>query len=343
MRCTKKFRLGYFLCILASLMLFGVTPIFPQTQKSGSHEQVKINILASASGAGAYVMSFALADIINKNHPWLRAEAVESPGAEVNYKNLALKPELRANTIVFITWMHPPLYNDLKKKDDPDYTTCRFITRIGGGAVFFIARDPNIKKPHELVGKSIHLLARTSSMTILAKSYLETWGILDKVKLLYGAGFKSGHDALMDGLADACLTYVNPVTYAPIPILRQAAATRDVYGIGPNEDDGEAVSRRWSVGYTKVPSRILGDHQTDPIGANVTEMGWWADVTMDDSIVYDVIKTAYENIEKFGDYHVLGKTLDRKTIGSLMPRPKESYHPGALKFFGDFGIKKKFR
>ncbi len=59
---------------------------------------------------------------------------------------------------------------------------------------------------------------------------------------------------------------------------------------------------------------------------------------MPEDIVYEITKTIYENAEKFGSYHAVGKGVTKDNVATLS-YPEEMFHPGAVRFYREHGIK----
>ena len=59
---------------------------------------------------------------------------------------------------------------------------------------------------------------------------------------------------------------------------------------------------------------------------------------MPDHVVTEILRVVYENVHKFKEYTFLGAILTQETLASLSV-PAGSYHPAAVKFFNEKGIK----
>ncbi len=63
---------------------------------------------------------------------------------------------------------------------------------------------------------------------------------------------------------------------------------------------------------------------------------------MSEELVYEFTKAIYNNTDKFKDYHGDGKLLTKKTVARVGV-PEGLFHPGALKFYREKGIKPGIR
>ncbi|UCF57437.1 MAG: hypothetical protein JSW15_02920, partial [Deltaproteobacteria bacterium] len=147
-----------------------------------------------------------------------------------------------------------------------------------------------------------------------------------------------------DGLVDIGVQPINglPGTpWAPIPTLRELMATKEVYFFNVPAEDVRVLSKKsgMPVYPTIVPAGAIGPKQANPIHSYGHSLSWWADKEMDEEIVYEITKTIYEHADKFEQVAgVQGKFINRKTMPKIGV-PEGLFHPGALKFYRQKGIK----
>ena len=72
------------------------------TKEEAGTPLTHISLLTWPMGGGAYVVGYAVSDIINKNSPWLRATAIETEGTDANAKLIATV-EYRTSAIAHCT------------------------------------------------------------------------------------------------------------------------------------------------------------------------------------------------------------------------------------------------
>ena len=148
-----------------------------------------------------------------------------------------------------------------------------------------------------------------------------------------------GTDALADGRVNASWSIASPPPLnIPIPPLAKLLAVRDAYFIGFSEEAAKAA--RENTGYpcyvARVPAGTYNPQQQE-IFAQIQFLSWWADLEMDEDIVYEITKTIYENVDKFADYHAEGKTMTQTSIAQI--GTEAMFHPGAIKFYKEKGVK----
>ena len=305
-----------------------------------SHPEVKINILAAGMGGEGYIMSFALADIVNKTHPWLRLRGMETTGIAENLKSLAKEPERRPNTIIFASLA---AYHQAKIGAPPygvPYDSVRLIALFSASRCFAATVNPNLKTWKDLVGKKVGIFPKGSSGIIEWESMLKYgYGInpkeIDWMYLPPGPGI----DALSDGRLAATWAQVGPPPLnAPQSALQALLTTRDVYFVGFSE--AAAKEARKNSGYptyvAEVPAGTYTPKQAKIFG-HLQFMSWWADLAMDKEIVYEVTKTIYENVDKFANYHTLGKSVTKAGLAQI--GVEGIFHPGALKLYKEKALK----
>jgi TRAP-type uncharacterized transport system substrate-binding protein len=56
-------------------------------------------------------------------------------------------------------------------------------------------------------------------------------------------------------------------------------------------------------------------------------------------VVYEVVKTVYENIPAFHDAHANMKVMSPEVMAFLPVSSEDEIHPGALKFYKEHNIK----
>jgi len=322
------------------VLVLAALPFMGACAAPAPKEQVNIDILTSKAGGAGYVMSFALADIINKTHPWLRMRGIETTGIAENVKTLAAEPEKRPNTVIFANAgaVHQATVGD--PPYEVSYDTLRAIALFNPARLFWVTLDPNLKTPRDLVGKKVGLFPSGSPSNVQWQAMVQYgFGVdpkdIDWVFTPLGPGI----DALADGRVDATWALASPAPLnTPVPPLAKLMAVRDVYFIGFSEEGAKASRER--TGYptyvARVPAGTYSPGQQE-LFAHIQLLSWWADVKMDKDVVYEITKTIYENVGKFADYHALGKTMTQTSIAQM--GTEDMFHPGAIKFYKEKGVK----
>ncbi|MCJ7593935.1 MAG: TAXI family TRAP transporter solute-binding subunit [Desulfobacterales bacterium] len=309
-----------------------------------AQEKTNIKIFSVPLGGTVYVLSFALAEVINKYHPWIRAEGLEGRGSMANLKILAENPAARKNTLIFTNELSEIYAKNAVKPFTKPYKGARAIAAMSGTTVLFVTLDKNIKTKDDFIGKRVMTMRPGSSTTILHQILIkDVWKIGDKVKLSFG-DFAASKDGLKDGLIDIG---VQPITGYPgvaweaTPALDELMATKEVYFIDLPPEDVKAIAKisGFPVAPSKVPAGSIGPKQTNPAQGYGHSLSWWVDETMDEKVVYEITKVIYDYADKFADYAgAQGKLVSRKSMAKV-DVAEELFHPGALKFYKEKGMK----
>jgi len=315
----------------------------PKTQEANPSPRpaVQVGLLSMSLGGSAYVLSFALAEIVNKSHPWIRVSATETRGPVPNLVTMTNEPERRKNTFFFTQESSNSVARQGLPPFKEPYTGARAIAAFSETTVLLVTLDKSIKTKANVDGKRVMVLTKGNPSALLHTMLLnDIWGL--KVKLSNGT-FDAIKDALQDGLADVGSLAVNStpgVGYVPIPSLNELLTTKDVYFVNVPAADVEALVKksRIAVYPSSVPSRALGDKQITALAGYGQTNGWWADEQMGEEIVYEIAKAIWENADKFKQFHSDGRLITQKTMARVGV-PEELFHPGALKFYKEKGIK----
>jgi len=337
----KVSALLFSLFFLAALSAQAVAATKAPAAKAPAHPPFEARLLSMTLGGAAYVLSFALGEIVNKSHPWLRISAAETRGPVPNLVTLANEPALRKNTFFFTQESSNSLARQGLPPFKAPYTGARAVAAFAETTVLLVTLDKNIKSKADLDGKRAMILTKGNPSAQLHEMLLaDIWGL--KMKISNGT-FDNIKDALQDGLADVGSLAVNDnpeVGYFPIPPLAELLTTKDVYFVNVPAADVEALVKKSRIQVTPstIPALALSKKQPAALQGYGQTNGWWADAEMSDEVVYEFTKAIYDNAEKFKDYHGDGKLMTKKVMAGIAV-PAELFHPGALKFYKEKGIK----
>lgn len=198
--------------------------------------------------------------------------------------------------------------------------------------VQIVTLNPEIKTVEDLKGKNVSVGAAGSGVYFNAVDVLSAYGLdIDKdIKATYQS-FGDSVEALQDGKIDAAFI----VAGAPTTAVTSLAATRKVYLVGFDEEHILtliATSPYYSA-YT-IKEHVYGtdeDVVTVAVGAVVIARD---DVSEAD--VYNFLYGVFENKDEITAAHAKGAELDLNFAASYTAVP---YHKGAIKYFGEKGIK----
>lgn len=306
----------------------------------------KVEFLGSPIGTAGYNLTFAFAEILNKYGSGIQASAMETSGHAENLKTLAEMMDKRKNTLIY---MAPITFHQGRVGDPPltaPYTSLKAVVSAGGMVAVFVTLDEKIKTKDDMIGKRVAIGPKGTSIYLFPKAILEHgWGIWDKIKVDY-LHWDKNKDALLDGLIDVGMQSTSGMepNWPLTPAFEALIASKKVYYISSDEEAIRLAKEKTGYpysGYT-VPAGTFGPTQPQPIVGGVYCNGWFTDAAMDENVVYEIVKAAYENIGKFGDYDASGKQMTREKMTFFPPLEEKDFHPGAVRFYKEKGIKMKW-
>ncbi len=323
--------------IFVVVFLFSLAGAAPQAAEK--HAPFNLTIYSYKVGTSTYVASVALADLINKNSSWLKASALESLGPTQNARMLAVKPELRKNSLV----VSSSLIDMMCGKGLPPCTSAKYdgmraVAAISYTAKGFITTNPAIKTIEDLKGRRVATTPKTSiAIHSMANDLLKAAGVWSSVAK-EEVDFGRGAQLLKDGKVEAGLTSVTlvslPDKYQPIPALNELLSTGNVYFVNFDKKAYQKAVETCGIPhiYSVIPAEGMAKTQTQPWTVFGEAMNWFADASVPEDVVHEVCRIVYEHGNKFKEYDQSLGVVGKNSIGKLGVE-ESKVHPGALKFF----------
>ncbi len=338
----KRFSLILILTLLSGCFLFGWShPLLAQKTR----EQVTFNLLSMKFGGSGYVACFALSELINKHSPWLRAKFMETAGAIANLKAFSEDPKKRKDSLAYGTWASVYLaVNAVPPFFKTSYSGARAVSLAQSICHTYVTTNPKIKTPMDFVGKRIGLPTKGSAGVMEPEMLLKYgWGIIDKVKIHY-LGWTESIQALRDGMVDVAICnpiYIGVDKVAPSPALDELKTLRIAYHFIPIPKE-DVIRAREKSGYPLYPAVLppggLAPEQKEPFPHVKITNGWFVDIEFNEDVAYEICRIIYEHYKEFWPYHVSLKGLYPEYMPRLASTEAE-YHPGAIKFYKEKGLK----
>jgi TRAP transporter TAXI family solute receptor len=329
--------------LLISALSFQRAGAAPATS---SHPEVKLMIISATSGQPQFIISQALVELINKDHPWLRASNRASLGWIDNVKTLARNPNMRKDTMIISDQAVSFLAN---KGEGPfkgfQYNTGKILAVMQHVGILITTLDPKIKTWRELKGKRVNGAQTESMLWYYFKTMADLGWDPEIVKTMKIEHMIAGpaKDALLDRLINATIQGMSSAgpAWVPSPHLKEITTAHPAYGVDWGAEAMDTTNKK--VGYPLLPPMVIppaayGLANKEPHNALRATTMWVVDETMPDEVAYEIAKKIYENIDKFGEYHVIGKMMKAETLTDFT-LGEQSWHRGAVKFYKEKGLK----
>jgi TRAP transporter TAXI family solute receptor len=308
----------------------------------------ELTISTLPSGFASFNIGIAVADLINKNSKTVRATHIEGRGPAEHMRTLVTKPEMRKNYLFFnTTW---DLW-EAKKQIGPyarfpyNYDEFRFVMLLGIAGNGLAAKDPKIKTVKDLVGKKVIFDSGPGKgRELVYYGVLKEAGVSpESLKPQYSMG-QAAAEALRDGLVDVIYTgsvlQKAPHTHLNSPFMTELVATVNTYFVSFDEKTVKAFVEKSGHPATlmTVPAKTFGPLQTEPCGTLIKPLGFCAHSDMPGEVVTEVLRIVYENAPKLKEATVEAEIITKENMAHLSC-PESAYHPAAVKFFKEKGVK----
>lgn len=289
-----------------------------------------VSIATSPSGGGWYTHASAIANAWMDNLKGLSATAQTSSGT---VENIALLQNGRVDIGFFNPDMIYQAINSVENFEGqtPLQGVCHLFNVIPAPMHILCRAGSGIESVEDFVGKRIGVGANDlSSVTLYARVLLDIYGISeDQVTLCY-ASRQERADALADGSIDVFLEQMNPAA----AIVTDLITTHNAYFIGLPSEKEQAIMEKYP--YYSPLTITTEDY---PIEAPVDGLGSYSFVacfdTLDEELVYQLVKTYCENLDAIGQAYPAAArlTVDQAWQNDLIP-----LHPGAERYYKEIGV-----
>ncbi|MEW6665052.1 MAG: TAXI family TRAP transporter solute-binding subunit [Thermodesulfobacteriota bacterium] len=303
-----------------------------------------VNLITATFGSTAYLIAQQLATEVNRKHPWLRINVIE--GKPNNVHELANKPNIRTDTVVeSATYTKWATSKGMRPANAPYQGAKALCSMAGTMAVPIFTNDESIKRLQDLKGKRVNLFVKGTQGENTISALLKHIGILDSIKRDY-LPFKPSVDAMIDGLIDATVTYAvlvkhEPVKFSPVSAYIEMLESRKCYVVDiPVELMGEA-SKATGIPITpiKLPAGSIGKGiPSRDMNTYCTYIWMFVDESFPEDLAYEVCKVFNENLDALRKTSPGASSLATEKLATSDLEPRE-YHPGAVRFFKEKGIK----
>ena len=168
----KKMFLVIIVCLvgMSSVWATGGSQGSQQAGASG-REPYRIQIYTNASGTFLYILGVGIAEILNDQHPWLRATAIEGPGSQANELMMyEADDEMRRHSIYYGSadnaWRGTGAFAG-KQNTRSKLGFCITLNLNG-----LVSNDPNITRAEDFVGLNCLVGCNVGTAEPVGTSYI---------------------------------------------------------------------------------------------------------------------------------------------------------------------------
>lgn len=333
-------------CCAIVLLSFALSGLLIPTTGAAA-ERTELQIYSNPFGNATYVLSFALAEIVNKYSSKLHMTCLESKGTAANIIHLQQNPQALTKTLIMA---NPFAVTQAAKADPPfakPYTGLKAVALIGNNAAFLLTTNKEIKTVQDLKGRKLGLGPKGITLAYVPRFVLkEGYGIFDELSRVSYMSFSSTKDAMVDGTLDVGLQSSilwgdeDKKEWAPIPATEELLATRACHLV--DLDPAMVKKAREKSGYPiyTMEAKTKEFGISPAFGGNriVWSNAWYVHQSMPDDIIQEVVSIIYEHADEFAKYHAVGKAISRKNLGRVAISP-DDFHPAAAAFYRQKGLK----
>jgi uncharacterized protein len=321
------------LILIIMLVATGCTP----------SEKRQIEILGGEFGLPNYTAMVAVADILNKYAPEIKASVVETTGSEAN---ISMAEERDPNQVLY-TLTDTDYFAALRALPpwEEEHTDMRWIAGMQRSFMGIVTIDPNITTPQDLRGKSFAIMPGPSAgSNAIYEEYLREEGIWDSMDI-QRMGIGAFYDALNDGLIDACALLMTEYKggWGPVFLLEELISSKGELVRCVSMDPDKLAQAIENTGLEHdvitVPAGSLTDTCEACVGWGILTTGLACQKDADEEFIYAATKTLAENLVAYGESYPANANLTKELMVDFLPAENESeVHPGALKYYKENGI-----
>ncbi|MFB3060157.1 MAG: TAXI family TRAP transporter solute-binding subunit [Candidatus Binatia bacterium] len=206
------------------------------------------------------------------------------------------------------------------------------FTFLLGYAQYVVRADSGIKRVQDLAGHRVNMVSRQFSTELANEIILKAAGIFDQVDKAY-LGYADGAQEFTDGQLDALLY----PAIAPNASIQNAARVVSIRLL----DFDQALIAKVSEVNPALEAGILREGiypgVTKPVQTLVTRHVAFTRADMDEDIVYQIVRVAFENKRRIETAHVALRQMSLAAMSG--PIAGLTFHPGARRFFKEAGLR----
>jgi TRAP transporter TAXI family solute receptor len=341
----ERIRTVSFLVVLTLLASFSFPGAYAE---AAPPKKVNLALWGGPIGSSGYVLSFGLAEIVNKYSKVINMKAMETKGWAADIMGWQLLPPEESKYLVVagLSPIHVKQGRDGEKPLKGPFMDARCIALTARMPSPWATADPKLKKAEDLKGKRIIFGGARSAFTFSMVAVLEAWGLPPgNYKLLPGS-FEQGCDGIIDGTVD--VGYMGssawgPGEYkdwAPNPAAERLYSSKVTYIVDPPIEAYKKAKEKtgYPIYAQGLKAQKIGLSSIPNVHGLVNDTSWWVHKDLPDEIVKELVTIIYDHVGEFGKYHATGKYIMRESLAETAC-PMDWYHADAIKFYKGKGLK----
>jgi len=328
---SKHFYLIAFLMIAAfAVLAAGCGGANEDGSSGGESSGYEVRWATMGAGSSIQVISSAMLEDIKKDNSDIIGQVL--PGSPES--NLIGVHEGQFNMGHSLSDISNNAWNGKEAFDKEIQDTRNLATLYPHFSHIVVWADSGINDISDLKGKRIITGPNGTSSEFLGKKVLELYGIsYDDVEIQF-LNFADGPQQFIDGYADALLYTSIPFTF---PAILNVASHKKIKLLEMPDDIIQKISENFGgLNPFTLPANTYPEIDY-PVKGISSRAHIIVRDDMPDEIAYKITKSIAENFDRYGDVHA---AMKRTTLAEMANDASIPFHPGALKYYQEAGMKK---
>jgi len=289
-----------------------------------------ISVGTAPVGGAFYTVGSAICEVVNEHQDgtnW-RVSAESTGGSMENIRLLTQGKLQFAMSNSSITYFAVRGEGDWEQKHD----VRAVMTLFPNVAMFVTTADSGIKTIADLRGKRVFVGPEGAGFEYFVNPILEAHGLsMADIDPRYGSQ-QSAVDLLGDGAVAAAMIGGG----VPNPALAQIAQARPVLLVPFDDAAKEKLIGDYPFfEHATIPGGTYPGVDEDYHGLNVGSAHLITHASVDEQLVYEFVKRAYEHRDQITQRHRAAKDITPETVAR---GNGTEFHPGAIRYFEEAGI-----
>lgn len=298
--------------------------------RGGGEKRQFISVGTAPVGGAFYTVGSAICEVVNEHQDgtnW-RVNAESTGGSMENIRLLTQGKLQFAMSNSSITYFAVRGEGDWEQKHD----VRAVMTLFPNVAMFVTTADSGIQTIADLRGKRVFVGPEGAGFEYFVNPILQAHGLsMADIEPRYGSQ-QSAVDLLGDGAVSAAMIGGG----VPNPALTQIAQSRPVLLIPFDDTAKEQLIAEYPF-FEKatIPAGTYPGVDQEYHGLNVGSAHLITHASVDEQLVYDFVKRAYEHREQIVQRHRAAKDITPETVARANGT---EFHPGAVRYFEEIGV-----